>query len=163
MASAAIGSLIVAVPSAALSQDDEADDNREVIVVTARNREENLQDVPLAITAFDEEAIKTRGIQDLDDVARFTAGFAFEDFDGGNASPVIRGQSTARLTAREQTVATFLDGIYLPRSWLVDLGTSNLERIEIVKVRKVHVMDATRSPGLLTTSPKRPVMNSKRT
>ena len=133
LASAAIGSLIVAVPSAALSQDDEADDNREVIVVTARNREENLQDVPLAITAFDEEAIKTRGIQDLDDVARFTAGFAFEDFDGGNASPVIRGQSTARLTAREQTVATFLDGIYLPRSWLVDLGTSNLERIEIVK------------------------------
>ena len=133
LVSAALGALVMTAPSTALAQDDEADGGRDTIVVTARNREENLQDVPLAITAFDEEAIKTRGIQDLDDVARFTAGFAFEDFDGGNASPVIRGQSTARLTAREQTVATFLDGVYLPRSWLVDLGTSNLERIEVVK------------------------------
>lgn len=105
----------------------------ETVLVTARQREESLQDIPLAVSAFDAESIERRGIQDLQDVARFTAGFAFEDFDGGNANPVIRGQTTLRAFAREQTVATFLDGVYMPRSWMVDLGTSNLDRVEIVK------------------------------
>ncbi|MEM1090851.1 MAG: TonB-dependent receptor [Pseudomonadota bacterium] len=105
----------------------------ETVLVTARRRAESLQDVPLGITAFDADAIKRRNITELDDVARFTAGFAFEDFDGGNGGPVIRSQPTINVTSREQTTATFLDGIYLPRSWLVDLGVSNLQRIEIVK------------------------------
>jgi outer membrane receptor protein involved in Fe transport len=102
-----------------------AEENRlvmEQIVVTARQREESIQDIPLAVTAFDQEIMQRRGIQDLQDVARFTAGFAFEDFDGGNANPVIRGQTTLRTFAREQTVAAFLDGVYMPRSWAVDLG-----------------------------------------
>lgn len=105
----------------------------EELIVTARRREESVQDVPFAITAFGKNQIEERAITELDDVARFTAGFSFEDFDGGNGSPVIRGQATINRTAREQTTAVFLDGVYLPRSWLTDLGTANIERIEIAK------------------------------
>jgi len=105
----------------------------DTIVVTARQREESIQEIPIAVTAFSAENIARRGIADLNDVARFTAGFAFEDFEGGNANPTIRGQTTLRTFAREQTVATFMDGVYMPRSWLVDLGLQNMERIEIVK------------------------------
>ncbi|MFK7954601.1 MAG: TonB-dependent receptor [Lysobacterales bacterium] len=126
-----LGALVGPLP--ALAQDDENEGLLETITVTARKRAENLQDVPLGITAFDAQTIERRNIVDLDDVARYTAGFAFEDFDGGNGGPVIRSQPTINVTSREQTTATFMDGIYLPRSWLVDLGTSNLERIEIVK------------------------------
>lgn len=104
-----------------------------VILVTARGREENIQDVPLAITAFDEEALERRAIQELDDVARFTPGFSFEDFSGGFANPVIRGQAQTRATALETNVSSFFDGIYIPRSWAVDIGTASIERIEIVK------------------------------
>ena len=128
---------------AARAQDQDQDQDQEQasdsapvmeqIVVTARMREESIQDIPLAVSAFDTEAINRRGIAELEDVARFTAGFAFEDFDGGNASPVIRGQATLRQTAREQTVATFLDGVYMPRSWAVDLGMTNVQRVEVVK------------------------------
>jgi len=106
---------------------------RNIIIVTARNQAENIQDVPLAITAFDTEALEKKSIENLDDVARFTAGFSFEDGQGGFGFPTIRGQSQLFTTAREQPVAVFLNGIYLPRSWLVDLGTNDLERIEIVK------------------------------
>ena len=125
------------VPSAAVAQDttsaeDEEFDDR-VIIVTARQRSENIQDVPLAITAFDAEAIKDKNIENLDDVARFTAGFAFEDGQGGFAFPTIRGQSQLFTTAREQPTAVFLNGVYLPRSWLVDLGVKDLQRIEVVK------------------------------
>lgn len=102
-------------------------------MITARNRAESIQDVPLAVSAFDAETMAKKSIQELDDIARFTAGFSFEDFDGGNANPAIRGQSTLRLSGREQTVATFVDGVYMPRSWLVDLGVENFARVEIVK------------------------------
>lgn len=132
LSSVAFTALSVAAPSyvAAQEQDDVLTEN---ILITARNRAESIQDVPLAVTAFDAEKIARKNIQDLDDIARFTAGFSFEDFDGGNANPGIRGQSTLRQTGREQTVATFVDGIYMPRSWVVDLGAQNFERLEVVK------------------------------
>lgn len=133
MASAAMGVLAFTSPSPVLAQDEQADDERDVVIVTARKREENLQDVPLAVTAFDSEALARKNITELEDVARFTAGFAFEDNEGGAANPNIRGISTLLTTSREQVVATFVDGVYMPRNWLVDIGTTGLERIEIVK------------------------------
>jgi len=130
--------LALAAPQAAFAQDNEeaeAETARvaNTIIVTARSRAEDIQDVPLAITAFSEEDIDRRSLQELDDVARFTPGFSFEDFSGGFAQPVIRGQATTRVTALESNVSTFFDGIYMPRSWAVDIGTVNLSRIEIVK------------------------------
>lgn len=103
------------------------------IIVTARGREENIQDVPLAITAFDARALEDRSIQDLEDVARFTAGFSITGISGGLTSPTIRGQSLQRIQNLEQPVGTFINGVYLPRSWMTDLGTADLDRIEVVK------------------------------
>lgn len=118
----------------AIAQDTQLDDSGiDTIIVTARNREESIQDVPLAITAFSQQEFRRRVIENLDDVGRLTAGLSFEDFTGGFASPIIRGQSQTRLTALEQNVSSFLDGVYLPRSWGIDLGTANLTRIEVVK------------------------------
>jgi len=130
--------LALAAPQAALAQESEeaeAETARtpNTIIVTARSRAEDIQSVPIAITAFSEEDIDRRSLQELDDVARFTPGFSFEDFSGGFAQPVIRGQATTRVTALESNVSTFFDGIYIPRSWAVDIGTVNLGRIEIVK------------------------------
>lgn len=131
--SVALAAINTSLTTQAFAQNDNQESAYEEILITARNRAESIQDVPLAVTAFDAESIARKSIQDLDDVARFTAGFSFEDFDGGNANPGVRGQSTLRQTGREQTVATFVDGIYMPRSWLVDLGAQNFQRLEIVK------------------------------
>jgi len=129
---------MIIFPTQAIAQEDTAaaaapSASGNIIVVTARGREENLDDVPLAISAFDEEDIGRLGLQGLDDVARFTPGFSFESFSGGFALPVIRGQAQSRVTALETNVSSFYDGIYIPRAWAVDVGTANLERIEIVK------------------------------
>ena len=107
----------------------------EEIVVTARKKEENLQDIPLSITAFSAEELSRRGLQEMEDIALFTPGFNFEDFGGsGYASPVIRGTTQNRASQRlEQNVAVFFDGVYLPRNYIVDLGFANIERIEVVK------------------------------
>ena len=107
----------------------------EEIVVTARKREETIQDVPLAITAFTSEEIARRNIQEMRDIALFTPGFNFEDFGGaGGTMPVIRGTTqVASFRNTEQNVSFFFDGVYLPRSYVTDLGFANIERIEVVK------------------------------
>lgn len=103
------------------------------VLVTVRAREESLQDVPLAITAFDAEDISRSAVFDLKDVARFTAGFNYEDFSGGFGTPVLRSATQNRLTALEQNVSVFYDRVYLPRSYLYALPVGGIQRIEVVK------------------------------
>ncbi len=105
----------------------------EEITVTARRVEENLQDIPISVTAFSADELSRRGIQSLVDVAAYTPGLAFEDFSGALEAPVIRGQTQVRLSNPVQNVATFLDGVYLQRSYMIDVGMIALDRIEVVK------------------------------
>ena len=106
----------------------------EEITVTARKVEESLQDVPVAITAFSKKTIKELSIEELDDVALLTPGLTFEDYsNGGFGTPTIRGASQINISQLEQNVSTFLNGVYIPRQYAVDIGTLNLERIEVVK------------------------------
>lgn len=106
----------------------------EEILVTARKQEETILEVPLAITAFTDKSLQQRQIRDLADVALLTPGLAFEAYSGGGtATPVIRGATQQSTTVLEQNVSLFLDGVYLPRQYVADIGTDNLERLEIVK------------------------------
>lgn len=106
----------------------------EEIVVTARKREENLQDVPLSITALSAADFERRSITDLEGVADYTAGLNFEDFSNGfNGVLTIRGLTQANIQNRVQNVAVFVDGAYVPRQYSVDIGLMDLARVEVVK------------------------------
>ncbi|MDX2222056.1 MAG: TonB-dependent receptor [Rhodospirillaceae bacterium] len=105
----------------------------EEVVVTARKREERLQDVPLAITAFTADQMSLRQVRDLADIAKLTAGLNYEAYLGGNGTPVIRGAAQQRITDLDQNVSTFFDGIYLPRQYAISPGVIGLERVEVVK------------------------------
>ncbi|MEM1261268.1 MAG: TonB-dependent receptor [Pseudomonadota bacterium] len=125
----------LALPAAPAQAQDSGTEREtlDVIVVTARQREESIQDIPVAVTAFSEDDFDKRAILDLTDVARFTSGFNFEDFGGGFGTPVIRSASQTRLTAIEANVSTFFDGIYVPRAWAINSGVAALQRVEVVK------------------------------
>ncbi|MEQ9446864.1 MAG: hypothetical protein RJS98_14965, partial [Rhodospirillaceae bacterium] len=56
----------------------------EEIVVTARKVEENLMEVPLAITAFSAQDIESRNMKDLNDISSFTPSFNFVNQQGGS-------------------------------------------------------------------------------
>ena len=106
----------------------------EEIVVTARKREENLQDVPLSITALSALDFQRRSINDLEGVADYTAGLNFEDFSTTfNGLLTIRGLTQADIQNRVQNVAVFLDGAYIPRNYSIDIGLLDLARVEVVK------------------------------
>jgi iron complex outermembrane receptor protein len=106
----------------------------ESITVTARKVEERILDVPLAISAFSAKDMREKSIEELEDVAAFTPGLTFEDFSNGSyGAPVIRGASQFSVDQLEQNVSTFIDGVYIPRQYALDLGTLDMERIEVVK------------------------------
>lgn len=122
----------LATPAVAQQGANGADDLAlEEIVVTARKREESLQDVPLTVTAVTATQIAELGIKDSRDLALFTPGFSNVTSFGRNSSerPTIRGQSNILGAAN---AAYFVDGVYLTGS-ASNTETANLERIEVIK------------------------------
>lgn len=119
-----------------LAQDagDEAENSLaiEEIIVTARKREESLQDIPIAVTAFGAAEIEAAGLRDVQDVAALTPGFNMAPLFGGDAAtPVIRGLST---TIGEPNVGFFVDGVYMgSRLTMTSLLGNFIERIEVSK------------------------------
>jgi iron complex outermembrane recepter protein len=123
------------VGGVALAQEPRAALELEEIIVSARKRDETVQDSPLSIQAFTGEQIESRGVQDFADLAKFTSGLSF--FTGtyrGSANISIRGMNQVSPVGdnRRDLVTVFLDGVPLvgsPSSY----GVEDIERIEIVK------------------------------
>ena len=115
----------------AQSSDDTTVKRFDEIVVTARKREENIQEAPLSISAFTSGMIEKAGIRDMADIAKSTPGFTLDDEFGRTSGvrPVIRGQSTI---LGASGVSTFVDGILLNGS-ILDYDLSDVERVEVVK------------------------------
>ncbi len=106
------------------------------IVVSARKRDESLQDVPLAVSAFGVEDIANRGIRSVEDVARYVPGLSFaKAFGRSTDRPVIRGQGNVLAGVQfgvESGAAYFVDGIYYPGD-LSSLDLANVERVEVIR------------------------------
>lgn len=106
------------------------------IVVTARKRDERLQDVPVAITAFTAAELSRYGTQSLTQVAAQTpslvAGISNNTTAGGNI--VLRGVgSPATGPAIDQAVSVNIDGVQISKAYALRLGVYDLSRIEVLK------------------------------
>jgi iron complex outermembrane receptor protein len=105
----------------------------EEIVVTARKQSENLQAVPLEISAFSAAALEKTSSAGLKDIAAQTPGFSYENYSGSIGAPTIRGQAQSVLTNNVQNVGVYFDGIYLARSYMVDASLLDIDNVEIIK------------------------------
>jgi iron complex outermembrane receptor protein len=108
----------------------------EEIVVTARKREESLQDVPLAVTAITSADIANRQVTSIDDVAKFAPGLVFaKTFGRATERPVVRGLASvlAGTNASVETgVSYFVDGVYYQGD-IGSLDMSDIERVEVIR------------------------------
>ena len=101
------------------------------IVVTARKREENLQEVPIAITALGSDTLQAARVESLGDVAKLTPGLIYTPLFGKqNQLPIIRGVAQ---TLGQLNVGVFLDGIYLSGKAAVDVELNDLARVEVIR------------------------------
>jgi outer membrane receptor protein involved in Fe transport len=102
------------------------------IVVTARKREESLQEVPISISAFSTEQMRERGISNNYEVASFTPNFNTVKLTGRDTDrPTIRGM-TAPNSRGEPNASYFIDGVFVGRS-ISTTTTASMERVEILR------------------------------
>lgn len=122
------------VPLHALAQDAAATGPIEEIVVTARKREESLQDIPLSVSALSAETIERASIENLEDIAALTAGLTFQSYNGGGlGSPTIRGLAQTDVGSVDNNVGVFVDGVFINNKANLSLNLQDIERVEVVK------------------------------
>ncbi len=108
----------------------------EEVIVTARRREEQLQDVPIAITAFSGEALVLRGAADIAELAQSVPSVTLEASRATNSTltAFIRGVGQQDpLAGFEQGVALYVDDVYIARPQGSLLDIYDVERIEVLR------------------------------
>ena len=112
---------IVANPASAQESSSNIDALMDEVVVTARKREEGLQDTPIAVSAFTGASLEARGIQKVDDIAYITPNMTFDNINtnggGGNSAAIfLRGVGQRDfIPSADPGVGLYVDGVYFAR------------------------------------------------
>ena len=111
----------------------------EEVVVTAQKRSQNIQNVPIAITAFTADALKAKGISDIHQLSNLTPNVNLDSgapFSGDSSvlSASIRGIGQDDFAFNlDPGVGVYLDGVYLARTIGANQNLLDVDRIEILK------------------------------
>ena len=121
----------------ALAQETQADNSTgDVIVVTSRRREESLQDVPIAVSAFSGDELNNLGAIDLTDIEAITPNVTLETSRSTNTTltAFIRGVGQQDPVAGfEAGVGIYIDDVYLNRPQAALLDIYEVDRIEVLR------------------------------
>jgi iron complex outermembrane receptor protein len=127
----------------------------EEIIVTARQREERLQDVPSTITAFTSGTIERAGIQRAEDFIALTPGVSMVDAaEVGDAQISIRGINGTR--DAEANFAFIVDGILHTNPSAFNREFADLQQIEIVKGPQSAIYGRSASSGAVIVTTAKP-------
>jgi iron complex outermembrane receptor protein len=121
--------------SVAVAQDD--DSLFEEITVTATKRAQSIYEVPVAVSAFQGDAMAKQGITNLVDIGKFVPNLNVTSFSGGQVSsvnPFIRGIGLQdHLITTDPGVSVYIDGVYLGRQIGQNWNLPNIERLEVLR------------------------------
>ena len=139
-ACASVAALAFALSTPAMAQDntDTADegDGLGMIVVTAQKRSENIQDVPIAISAVGSEFLESRGIDSIDKLGTIAPNVKIERAPASKSISqiAIRGSVTINPAITwEPAVGLYLDGVYIAKAQGSIFDVADLERIEVLR------------------------------
>lgn len=125
----------VAAPAHAQQTDEQV--TYDTVVVTAQRREQSLQEVPVAVTAFSAEQLRSANIETIQDLALRTPGLAVGAADPIHNNFSLRGIGTAHGISQnaggDPSVVVFVDGVYAGRGGTPDLDALDLERVEVLR------------------------------
>lgn len=103
------------------------------IVVTAQRKSERLQDTPVTVSAFSSEMLESRSITGTADLAQAVPNLVMYQ-QATSVTPFLRGIGTKNSVAGdENSVATYVDGVYISSAAAGIFALSNIERIEVLR------------------------------
>ena len=127
LATAVLGALIGPLSGVAFAQPV-----LEEVIVTATKRVEGMQDVPIALSVMSGDMIDDMGMRNLEDVTVYMPNISIAQAAG--ASQIfIRGVGSGNNFGFEQSVGTFIDGVYFGRSRNSRAAFLDVERVEVLK------------------------------
>jgi iron complex outermembrane receptor protein len=142
VASGRLATLIMGVCAAgdpAIAQAEQVEARLDEIVVTARKREEDLQETPVSVTAFSAAAIEARHAVNVAEVATYAPNVSFDTASAisgssNSATVFIRGigQTDFNLTI-DPGVGLYLDGVYISRAVGALLETADVAQVQILR------------------------------
>ncbi len=170
IAGSTIFTLLTAVSPLVQAQDKDADGTQptrrgaaatlqEQITITARKQEEQAQDVPVAVTAFDSDQLQAAGFNSLLDLSFSIPNASLDEVGTGRgiASFAIRGLSaTSSIPSIDPAVATFIDGIYLATNAGTVLDQFDVEAVEVLRGPQGTLFGRNVTGGAVLIRTKRP-------
>ncbi len=125
--------LLASAPAIAQSEDKtESTGMLEEIVVTAQKRVETLQDVPISIVALSGDTIQELNIYKMEDLQLKVPNLQMTE-SGISTQIYIRGIGSGNNQSFEQSVGTYVDGIYYGRAQLIRQPIFDIERVEVLR------------------------------
>lgn len=127
----------------------------DVITVTAQKREQDVTDVPIAISVVTGETLQDFEIGTLDDLQLSVPNFQVTQ-TGIGTQMYIRGIGTGNDPAFEQSVAQFIDGVSYGRARLTRAPFFDLERVEVLRGPQSVLFGKNTTGGALSLITARP-------
>ncbi len=144
--------------AAPATTDEEEATTLATMTVTAQKREEQMQDVPIAITALPEQLLQDTGVRDIKDLQVLVPGFTVTSTQNEAITTArLRGIGTVGDNAGlESSVGIVIDGVYRPRNSVGFGDLGQLERIEVLKGPQGTVFGKNTSAGVVNVITRRP-------
>ena len=134
----AIGTCTIALSGTAHAADTGADvatgqGGLTEIIVTAQKRSENLQDVPIAVSAVTADTLSSAGVNSIETLSTAVPGITITRQSAASLIYLRGIGTTGGQSGQEGAVATFVDGVYQPSMSGSTFAFNNIERIEVLK------------------------------
>lgn len=144
-----------AAPAASPDQETRTVDE---IVVTAQKREQNLQDVPVVVTALPQRLLQDNGVHDIKDLQVLTPGLNVTSTSNETNTTVrIRGVGTVGDNpGLESSVSVVIDGVYRPRNGVAFNDLGELSRVEVLKGPQGTLFGKNTSAGVVSVITEEP-------
>src|SRR5574337_573729 len=145
---AAVAQALIAFPVAAQTatgaknppEKDQASAKKPVtlkeVIVTAQRRAQDIQKVPIAVTALDEAQLNARGIQNVSDLGAVAPNVIVQTSPGNRTQTVVAIRGAVNINPApywDQPVAMYVDGVYIGKTQGNVFDLLNLERIEVLR------------------------------
>lgn len=127
--------IALAVSGTVVAQDTQRNAALEEIIVTAQKREQNLQNVPIAVTALNAQTLNMFRVTNTEDLSNLAPNLNVQNQGRGTVPQInIRGVSSGVSAAEvDPKIATYLDGVYIGRTIGSIFDMADIERVEVLR------------------------------
>lgn len=153
----------LAGPALAQSSGETTSVGRDEIIVTARKREESLQEYAGAITAITAESLQTNQINNLQDIRDLVPNLYIEEALGGATTPKIfvRGIGIDNPDSSfDSPVGIYIDGVYMARAFGALTDLYDIEQVEFLRGPQGTIYGRNNSAGALRVITKKPSLDT---